>query len=544
MSEKKEQEQERKSLSRRNFLKNAGILAGGTVLGTTFLAGCAADATTPAAKSSEQWDYETDVAVVGFGGAGGAAAWEAGTAGSEVLIIEVVKVAGGSTDICGGLVTLGGGNALQKAAGIEDSVDNYYNYLVAAVGPGGDKEQLRFYAEKDLELYSWLTEKIGVKFNPGVDNLWPDPVNPTAGLTCTEDNQHNDYAGIATPTFRTGTVESEKHQGIHDGSGFFQPLLRAVTAIPNVKVMYETEGRELIFDQEKQRVIGIKAKQADKIIKIKARKAVILTAGGFASNEAMVQIHCPHFAGMPALGNGQDKGTGIEMAQAIGAAVKNMEFGLPLFDRMDLYTQNNTAGGPLSQGILVSQFGTRFIAEDHYHAWIANYITQNPRPDKYNPCYAIIDAKIYASIPEANKKAVESKIAAQANGIEELAKTLATPEGVLENTVSFYNAAVAKGKDTLFNKRTKFLKPITTAPFYAIKVSKSLFVSTGGLRINNDAQVIAAATEAPIAGLYSAGRNASNVSAQQYGGSGTSVASAFVFGRVAGQKAAAETAWG
>lgn len=66
--------------------------------------------------------------------------------------------------------------------------------------------------------------------------------------------------------------------------------------------------------------------------------------------------------------------------------------------------------------------------------------------------------------------------------------------------------------------------------------------TVGGLRINTKAQVLSAETDAPIAGLYSAGRNAANVIAQQYGGSGTSVATCFVFGRIAGQNAAAEAA--
>ena len=42
------------------------------------------------------FDIETDVAVVGFGGAGGCAAIEAADAGADVTIFEVASASGGS----------------------------------------------------------------------------------------------------------------------------------------------------------------------------------------------------------------------------------------------------------------------------------------------------------------------------------------------------------------------------------------------------------------------------------------------------------------
>ena len=230
---------ETKTISRKDFIKGAAAsLAGVAAFG---LVGCSND--TQAAPTTTEpdgilWDYETDVVVVGFGGAGAAAAWEAGTAGAEVIILEKEEKAGGSTNICGGLITIGGGNALQKAAGFEDTVENFYNYLVASLGQGTDEKELRVFAEKSPEMYTWLTEKIGVVFKSGVNPLWPEPPNYEAGLICTGDEYSNDYVGKAVPVYRTGWVESELKPGQKDGSGFFQPLLRAVNAIPNVKVMY------------------------------------------------------------------------------------------------------------------------------------------------------------------------------------------------------------------------------------------------------------------------------------------------------------------
>ena len=540
----KREELEAQKLSRRDFLRNAGVLAGGTAIGASlFLTGCGNAATTAASADKVTWDHETDVVIVGLGGAGAAAAWEAGNAGAEVIALELAEVAGGSTNICGGLITIGGGNALQKAAGFEDSVDNFYNYLHAALGQGTDEQELRVFAEKSPEMFNWLTEKMGVVFKPGYNPLWPETPNHDAGLTCTGDEYSNDYADVSVPVYRTGWVESDSTPGRKDGSGFFQPLLRAVDALPNIQVMYQTAGEELLFDYESQRVTGIIAKQGDKTLNIKARKAVILTAGGFGNNKEMVNSYCPAFNGLPALGTGADTGKGIIMGQAIGGDLKNMHFAFTTINTSGYFSQAGCAGGPLSQGILLDQSGTRFMAEDHYHSWYSERMLQNQTPAKYSPSYVIFDSKILADVPEQSKEGLMKLVVAEANSIQELAKALGTPEGVLENTLSFYNNGAANGKDVLFNKQTKFITPITNAPFYAVRVNASVMFTTGGLRINTDAQVISAVTGEPIKGLYSAGRNASNVIAQQYGGSGTSVATCYVFGRIAGQKAAAESSW-
>ncbi|TWH58312.1 LOW QUALITY PROTEIN: 3-oxo-5alpha-steroid 4-dehydrogenase [Desulfitobacterium sp. LBE] len=529
-----------KGISRKDFIKGAAFGIAG--IATMGLAGCSTDAAknnppAPAPAEGIAWDHETDVVVVGFGGSGGAAAWEAGNAGSEVIILELAKGAGGSTNICGGLVTIGGGNALQKAAGFEDSPENFYNYLTAALGTGADEEQCRIFAEQSPAMYTWLTEKIGVKFNPGVNPLWPDTPNPTAGLTCTGDEYHMDYAAVSKAVHRTGWVDSETRPGGRDGSGFFQPLLRAVEALPQVKIMYETAGEQLIYDHDQKRVLGIKAKQGDKTLSIKARKAVVLTAGGFAKNEDMVRTYCPAFNGVLALGTAGDNGAGIKMGQLCKTCIWLSPPVRPMPT-----PQEGCAGGPLSQGIIVNQFGSRYVAEDHYHSWIAEYMLQNHQPQKHLPSYLLFDAQMYDTLPEKSKESLEKAKVTKANSIEELAKALSTSEGVLENTVQFYNSKAAEGKDPLLNKQSKFIKPIATAPFYALEIVPTSMFTVGGLRINTKAQVLSAETGAPITGLYSAGRNAANVIAQQYGGSGTSVATCFVFGRIAGQNAAAEAA--
>ena len=70
------------------------------------------------------WDEEADVVVVGFGAAGSAAAWEAATAGADVLVLERTAAAGGAAAMSDGMVYLGGCTATQRAAGFEDDVED------------------------------------------------------------------------------------------------------------------------------------------------------------------------------------------------------------------------------------------------------------------------------------------------------------------------------------------------------------------------------------------------------------------------------------
>ncbi len=82
----------------------------------------------------EQWHIETDVAIVGFGGAGACAAIEASDAGAEVCIFEVSAASGGSTALSSAEVYMGGsgGTRVQRACGYEDSTEDMFNFLMAA----------------------------------------------------------------------------------------------------------------------------------------------------------------------------------------------------------------------------------------------------------------------------------------------------------------------------------------------------------------------------------------------------------------------------
>ena len=90
----------------------------------------------PAAEVA-QWEFETDVAVIGFGAAGACAAIEAVGAGAKVMLFERNAGSGGASGLSGGEIYIGGngGTDAQRAAGFEDSTDDFATYLKMAGGP-------------------------------------------------------------------------------------------------------------------------------------------------------------------------------------------------------------------------------------------------------------------------------------------------------------------------------------------------------------------------------------------------------------------------
>src|SRR5256712_13213873 len=120
--------------------------------------------TTPlAARESAAWDAEADVLIVGLGAAGACAAIEAARAGARVRVLERAGGGGGTPAVSDGMMYFGGGTALPRACGYEDSVEQMFRYLSASCGPEPDEARIRTYCEESTAHYDWLVE-IGVPF--------------------------------------------------------------------------------------------------------------------------------------------------------------------------------------------------------------------------------------------------------------------------------------------------------------------------------------------------------------------------------------------
>lgn len=159
------------NLTRRNFI-GVGV-AGALGAAGLGLAGCAPQKEAEESLSSTGpdnlvWDEEYDVVVAGFGGAGGAAAIEAFDNGASVLVLDSDAMPGGATSINGGVIQCAG-SSVQKAAGIEDNVDDWFDFIKAMEGPSFHEELIRPMTLETPENVDWLiglARRFPQKFTP------------------------------------------------------------------------------------------------------------------------------------------------------------------------------------------------------------------------------------------------------------------------------------------------------------------------------------------------------------------------------------------
>ena len=118
---------------------------------------------------------------------------------------------------------------------------------------------------------------------------------------------------------------------------------------------------------------------------------------------------------------------------------------------------------------------------------------------------------------------------------EELAKAIGAPADVLAETMAAWNACVEAQEDKEFG-RVSFANPLDQAPFYAIKVQPGVHHTMGGIKINDNAEVISTDGDV-IPGLFAAGETTGGVHGNNRLG-GNAVADFTIFGRIAGQSAA------
>src|SRR5690554_6713953 len=100
----------------------------------------------------------TDVLVIGAGGAGLAAAYEAAKAGRKVVVLEKNAEPGGSTSWSVGSITATN-TPLQKSAGIQDSADAHFEDLALHAGPLAPRDNLelrRVLVDHSSEMLRWL----------------------------------------------------------------------------------------------------------------------------------------------------------------------------------------------------------------------------------------------------------------------------------------------------------------------------------------------------------------------------------------------------
>lgn len=467
----------------------------------------------------EHFDFITDVAVCGYGGAGASAALEARRAGSEVMIFERFSSGGGSTALSACEMYLGGngGTKLQQELGFEDSTENFYNYLMACFGKYADEARVRKFVDGAAEHFDWA-EGLGVPykraFYPGRDvvAMTGDSLQYTGNERAYPFNQQ----AQAIPR---GHLPADAD---HDGGKVLMGHLMRNVVESEADIKYDARVLSLIQDENK-RICGLLVKIDNKVQAVYARQGVILAMGGFIMNESMTKQHIPQLESICTRhGNPGDRGDGILMGIAAGGNAIHMG---QAFVGIAHYPPSD-----LTYGIFVNEQGQRFINEDIYLARMGDYAARQTK----QKAYMFIDNKYY-SRPDYHET---TEIIAVGETVEELERESGLPEGSLQHTVAYYNQHAEQGVDPLFHKSADWLAPLVTPPFalvdYSLATLKPTCFTLGGLDTLPTGEVLSAEREV-IEGLYAAGRTASGIPRTGEGyASGMSVADATFFGRQAG----------
>ena len=469
-----------------------------------------------------------DVVVVGLGSAGASAAIEAADQGATVLVLEAASAGGGTTAMAGGLIYMGGGTPTQKACGIEDTTEDMYNYLLLASGPNADPARVRLYADGSLAHYDWLIAQ-GMEYKPEYYAKKHTNTPGDEALIYTGNETCNEFRARAAPAPRG---HKGKAQGEDGGRMLMEKLIASATA-KGVRIRCDARALTAIVD-EAGAVVGVVARIDGEERNIRARRGVVLCAGGFIMNSDMVQRHAPHLLKETVLnGNPNDNGMGIRIGMGAGGAVMNMNEG---FVCLPFYPP---AG--LVEGIMINSKGQRFINEDCYHGRMGEAILKN-YPEKH---YLVIDSRLFHTMERPPLGGF--RVVATGETIEELEAELALPAGTLAFTVDFFNRHARNGDDPLFHKHADYLVPLDNPPYAACDVTPGSgafypVFTLGGLHALPTGEVLTE-DNVVVPGLFTAGRNCCGLprSGATYS-SGMSIGDATFFGRLAGRSAAATAA--
>jgi fumarate reductase flavoprotein subunit len=475
-------------------------------------------------RTSGAEKLQADIIVVGGGGAGLAAAVTAAENGvKNIILLEKRPVLGGNSVFPAGL--LGTETQLQRRLGYDTRRDDIFRGMMEYSHWKVDARVIRALVDKTPDNIKWLEAK-GIHF----DKLVPLYANQIP-LT---------YHYASGPE-KTGAL-----------------IIKALTKIAQtlgVRIMLQT-GAKKIFTDGKGNVTGVVATARDKEVKISA-KSVILATGGFAGNPELIKKFDSSYNERELVHGGiPHTGDATLMAAEIGAAIEGM---VPDTEGPDFpWSGHLTVTAKRPNTIWVNKNGERF-ADENLHSIIeaSNAIYRQPG----RASYTLFDESVKTRITEEESTPFEAlfldnkplqpgldkELHAQAakgrikiaNSWDEIAEWMGIPPEALKATINEYNFFCDHGHDDLFDKDPKYLVPLRTPPYYAIRCYIKLLTIHGGPRINHHMQVLNQQQE-PIGGLYAAGDETGGIDSDSYNIflSGHSFAFVLSSGRIAGENAA------
>lgn len=440
-----------------------------------------------AAKGAEK-TLETDLAIVGAGGAGQVATLRASSLGKKVVLLEKMPFVGGAAAINGGTVLIQG-SKLQKELGVKDDSPEIMRQDLLKNGHNlNDKGKLNLYVNNVGPTIDWLLEQ---------------------GLL------------IDTKAGFTNEAEYSKPRCIRwvGGAPANMKLMYDLVQKTGSQVFTGTKAEELIV--ENGAVVGVKAVGNDGTTYTIKSKAVLLATGGFGYAKDMLTGALKQSL---YYGPVSSTGDGHKMAKAVGAKLQLMEYGkiypngvevAPGIAKSTIWANKNAF--EKGSGILVDRKGKRVISETASNNAIKQVELKQPGAKLFilmdQPTFDSFKQGLYiGGITEAEVNkwiAQDGKGTPQlvkADTIEAAAQKVGVDGKALKDQVTRYNGFVKAGKDSDFDRPVKFMNKTVSSegPFYIIEQQPRFATTMGGV-VTNDSFNVLDVNGKPIKGLFAAG---------------------------------------
>lgn len=537
-------------VSRRDFLK-ATVAAGTGLAAVGALGGCAPSG--GGSSNSQEWDREVEVVFVGAGGSawGAIAAKDAGA--ESVLIVEKSGMFGGTSSLSAGGFWIPANNVEEKL-GIKDSRDDAVEYLSHVSGGKSTPELQEAYIDGANAFLEW-TQSLGFEWEPIAIGALPFP-------------DYYNYPGCSSGGARSlyiDDVASWKNIKGEDveSVGFMRAaptwnLVRHLCEERGVDIMYNAEATKLIRNDEGV-VEGVVVANGKSEERIKATKAVFLGTGGFDHNKEMRESYIKIPLANTMLVD-TCTGDGHRMGMEIGADLSNMSsfYGNSCFvplgmeidnimtDKMDQYVDGSSYRSKPG-AIVVNKKGKRFGNESaSYPLFARSFEEFDTGTGEWSniPAFFICDSTYleHYLMPGVSEMGAVPDWMEKADTLEELADILGiNAEGLLSEVAEF-NKNAAEGVDPVFHRgewafdtntggdggtgradlKNLALAPVEVGPFYGCPQYPGSLGTSGGLKINEHAQVIDVHGEV-IPHLYAGGCCAASPFGWGYPGGGDPV---------------------
>jgi tricarballylate dehydrogenase len=404
---------------------------------------------------------------------------------------------------------------------------DYMDDLLRVSSGRTDPELSRILVDNSKETVFWMHEVGGVKMEPAIT-----------------------VAGVKrgnVVVWPRGLVVRAVHEGVGLSRTWF-----ATAAKRGIEIRYSSAATELVLDG-RGRVAGVKVREDDGLKAVPGR-AVVLGCGGFEANVQMRTQHIGPLVGAAKVrGTPFNQGDGLRMALAIGAMPWGQWSGChatPISaDWGDFAPREYTdRSNRLSYhyGLMINRRGRRFVDEGedlnlYTYAKFGRAILAEPGARGYQ----LFDSKVlhlleprYSTSKPIVADSLKELLAEL--DIEDKEQALRTVEdfNAAQRSTQTFDPTKKDGYATkgLHPDKSNWAVRIDTPPYVAYSVTGGITFTFGGLKINENAEVIGTDWR-PLPGLFACGEMVGGLFYDNYP-AGTGLVSGATFGRIAGRNAA------